>query len=169
MPVTRNVTRRRPQGRATSAPPSLPDLPADLELGYTLFRLARLIARDSAKALARHVDLTIAEWRLLMVLRDDTALQFDRTADLALLEKSHASLAARRLLERKLIEQVPDPEDGRRTLLKRRAAGKRLMEKFLHSTADGRAALWGTLSRREARSFHGALLRLLERAEELAK
>lgn len=145
--------------------PSLPDLPQDLEIGYAIARLGRLLARDAARSVARDVGLNLAEWRLLLVVDDARDRQFDSLADLALLEKSHASLASRALLGRKLIEQRPDPADRRRVLLRRLPAGRALVHRYLRGSAESRRGLWAVLTTREAAAMRAGLFKLLDRIE----
>ena len=142
-----------------------PDLPPGLELGYSVARLARLVARSHTARLDRLLGIGLAEWRLLLILKRDRQTRFDVAAEASLIEKSQASIAARNLERRGLIRRTPDSRDGRRVWFKRTAEGDRLVNSYLAETAATGRALWGQLTEPQQATMLKWLARLIAAAE----
>lgn len=163
---TRKVRAAKSSARRDAAEPDLGTaLPAGLGNGYGVARLARLIARDATRRLAEVLGLTLAEWRMLLVLRADEQAHLDELADRALLEKSHASIAATTLSAKKLLRRAASAADRRRVLFCRTPLGDRAVETYLAATERERTALWNVLSPAEQASLRQYLARLLQAAE----
>lgn len=141
-------------------------LPAGLGVGYGIARLARLIARDATRRLDEVLGLTLAEWRLLLLMRAGEQAHLDELADRALLEKSHASIAATTLTDKKLVRRAASPDDRRRVLFSRTPLGTRAVDSYLAATAQERTSLWNVLSPAEQTTLRGYLARLLNAAEQ---
>ena len=122
------------------------------------------MARNATRGVGDLLGLTLAEWRVLLVLEEDGEDQLDEVARRALLEASHASVAATRLRQRGLIDRSIHPGDRRRVCLRRTPAGTRVVRRYLGQTAAERRALWRTLSDLE----RGNLVQLLDRLIEAA-
>ena len=148
--------------KGRSSGPALPD---GLDMGYALSKLARMIARYNAARIDAVVGLTLAEWRVLLVL-DGKRMQFDCVAERALLEKSHASTASRVLERRGLIRQSRDATDRRRAVLTRTRTGTALVKRYLDQTADEVRKFWSVLSAAEKAAFRRTLNKLLTAAQE---
>ncbi|MEZ5459422.1 MAG: MarR family winged helix-turn-helix transcriptional regulator [Steroidobacteraceae bacterium] len=142
-------------------------LPAELGNGYGIARLARLIARDATRRVGEVLGLTLAEWRMLLVLRADEQAHLDELADRALLEKSHASIAATTLSAKKLVRRAASAEDRRRVLFSRTALGDRAVDTYLAATGNERDALWNVLTPAEQANLRQYLSRLLHAAEHV--
>jgi DNA-binding MarR family transcriptional regulator len=140
-------------------------LPAGLDSGYAIARLARLIARDATRRVGEVLGLTLAEWRLLLIMHPDKQAHLDELADRALLEKSHASVAATTLCAKKLARRAASPGDRRRVLFARTALGTREVQTYLAATAAERASLWDVLTSAEQAVLRKSLARLLAAAE----
>jgi DNA-binding MarR family transcriptional regulator len=140
-------------------------LPDSLNVGYGVARLARLIARNATRRVAEETGLTLAEWRVLLLMGEKSAVFLDALADRALLEKSHASIAAAALARKKLVRRVANPRDRRRILLSRTATGTRLVSRYIAATAEERRDLWGVLSAAEQATLADFISRLLGVAE----
>jgi DNA-binding MarR family transcriptional regulator len=163
------MTRRKLQetaGKATRSPYRAEGLPETLHAGYQVARLARLIARNATRRLAEEIGLTLAEWRILLLMGSAPPIQLDALADKALLEKSHASIAVAALTRRKLVRRAASPGDGRRILLSRTQLGSRAVAKYLAATAVERRALWGVLSQAQRTAFGECMAQLLAAAEQ---
>ncbi|MCZ8130285.1 MAG: MarR family winged helix-turn-helix transcriptional regulator [Steroidobacteraceae bacterium] len=171
-------SRRRPDGgrspaaaaatdATTAAKARQPDLAPDLVAGYAIARLARAVARNATRRVADLLGLTLAEWRVLLVLDESSADQLDEVARRALLEPSHASVATAGLQRRRLIARSEHPGDRRRARLRRTPAGTRAVERFLAETADERRTLWSVLSDADRRTLVELLDRLVESAAAL--
>ena len=160
----RGAARKRPAGVARAARREVSDLPRELVTGYAIARLARLVARNATRRVADVLGLTLAEWRVLLVLEENGEDPLDEVARRALLEASHASVAATGLRRRGLIDRSIHPRDRRRVRLRRTPAGTRAVEQYLAETAAERRALWGVLSATERRELVQLLDRLVEAA-----
>jgi DNA-binding MarR family transcriptional regulator len=139
-------------------------VPQDLLAGYSVARLARLIARDATRRVAELLGLTLAEWRVLLTLDGRGAVQLDEIARRALLETSHASIAASALAQKGLVERGSHPGDRRRVRLRRTAAGTRAVSRYMAATSSEREALWGVLTKAECRVLVRLLGRLIDAA-----
>lgn len=160
------VRAAKKRARCGAAEPNLgAALPAALGNGYGIARLARLIARDATRRVGEVLDLTLAEWRMLLVLRADEQAHLDELADRALLEKSHASIAATTLSAKKLVKRAASADDRRRVLFSRTPLGDRAVETYLAATDRERSALWNVLSAAEQATLRQYLARLLQAAE----
>lgn len=154
------------RARCGAAEPNLgAALPAALGNGYGIARLARLIARDATRRVGEVLGLTLAEWRMLLVLRADEQAHLDELADRALLEKSHASIAATTLSAKKLVKRAASADDRRRVLFSRTPLGDRAVQTYLAATERERSALWNVLSPAEQADLRQYLGRLLQAAE----
>lgn len=142
------------------------EMPPALSIGYGIARLARLIARNAARRVGEVLGLTLAEWRILLVVRDEP-MHLDALADWALLEKSHASLAATALTDKRLVRRTVSPTDRRRVLFSRTALGTRAVDAYLAATARERANLWQVLSPAEQANLQSYVARLLDAADTL--
>jgi DNA-binding MarR family transcriptional regulator len=152
----------KPRKRPALARPSR--LPREIVAGYTVARLSRLIARDAATRVKEILGLRLAEFRVLLLLDRRQGTPLDELADVALLETSHASIAAASLLRKGLIERRVDPHDRRRVQLRRSASGTRAVQRYLSATAGERRALWGALTAAERQQLVGLLERLIAAA-----
>jgi DNA-binding MarR family transcriptional regulator len=140
-------------------------VPDRLRLGYTVAKLARLVARNHAAQLAESVGLGLAEWRLLLVLNTKRKTRFDVAAEASLIEKSQASIAARVLARKGLISRTLDPADGRRVWLQRTTAGDRVVQGYLAETSAANRELWGCLTPAQ----QAAMLKWLEKLAAAAE
>lgn len=95
------------------------DVPADIDLEFELTRLARRMRRRSMQTVeALHPDLDYGTYLYLLAIADSPGEV--RGADLADqlgVHKSTASRAVASLVRLGLVEQHPDPADGRARLL----------------------------------------------------
>lgn len=139
------------------------DIAPELVAGYAIARLARLVARNATRRVAEMLGLTLAEWRVLLVV-DGNPAQLEEVARRALLETSHASIAATALEQKGLIRRQTHPGDRRRVHVRRTAAGTRAVRRYLDATKAERRALWDVLSSTERRT----LVQLLDRVIDAA-
>ena len=163
--MSQKVRSAKNSARATPDASSMIELPPGLDSGYAIARLARLIARDATRRVGEVLGLTLAEWRLLLIMHPDKQAHLDELADRALLEKSHASVAATTLCAKKLARRAASPGDRRRVLFARTALGTREVQTYLAATTAERASLWGVLTSAEQAVLRKSLARLLAAAE----
>lgn len=163
----RPAGRRRGAAGARAPGAARSDIPREFAAGYAIARLARLVARNATRRVADVLGLTLAEWRVLLVLQEDGADQLDDVARRALLEASHASVAAAGLRRRRLIDRSVHPGDRRRARLRRTPAGTQAVRRYLADTVAERRALWSALSSAERRTLVHLLERLIAAAVDL--
>jgi DNA-binding MarR family transcriptional regulator len=103
-------------------------LPHDGELFFKLVRVVNLTARPFVETLARQHRLSLAEWRVMIVLASHPGSAAHEIAELIGLDKMSISRAIAGLdRQRRLVKRI-DPADARRTLLELSAAGRQLYE-----------------------------------------
>ena len=96
----------------------------DLELVDGLVQLSFAVQHALAEAAGRH-DVTVAQVRLLGILRDREPGMMQLAAHLGL-DKSSVTGLVDRAERRGLVRRVPSPEDGRAVLVAPTALGRRL-------------------------------------------
>jgi DNA-binding MarR family transcriptional regulator len=116
--------------------PSASDLTA--HLGYWL----RYVSNHVSQAFARKVEahgVTVAEWVLMRQLLDEEALAPSRLADRMGMTRGAISKLADRLIAKRMLLRVADPEDGRAQTLALTPAG-RVLTPALAALADANDA-----------------------------
>lgn len=111
-------------------------LPVDSSLFFKLARVVNLTARPFVETLARTHQLSLNEWRVMVVLASHPGVS---ASDLALstgLEKMSISRAIAALSRHGRLNKKLDAQDARRTLLWLNAAGQRV-----YRTIGGHAKL----------------------------
>lgn len=119
-------------------------LPIDDSLFFKLVRLVNLTARPFVETLAAAHQLSLNEWRVMVVLASRPDVAAHEVADATGLDKMSVSRALAALARQRRIERHADAADARRTLLRLNAAGRRLYE-----------ALGALAAQREAQLFRG--------------
>lgn len=139
-------------------------LPYRLSLAGTL-----LAARESVMAPIRpHLresDVTEQQWRVLRVLNDETDLDPSTLAERAILHPPSVTRILRELVERGLIDRLPDENDGRRAILRLTPSGQRLVDLTAKRTVellDEYAARFGATRLDALRKELIALTQILE-------
>ncbi|WP_324089144.1 homoprotocatechuate degradation operon regulator HpaR [Phenylobacterium sp.] len=97
-----------------------------------------LIARESVMApirpILRRAGVTEQQWRVLRVLDDEGELDPSTLANRAVLHAPSVTRILKELLDRKLIDRLPDAKDGRRSLIRLTAGGRRLVQETAKET-----------------------------------
>jgi DNA-binding MarR family transcriptional regulator len=141
-----------------------PDLNLDpLQLLSRLHRLSKLIDEGRDQAFAQH-GLAAHEFDVLAALR-----RSGEAAELTpgqLLDATHVTSGTMtnrldRLQSRKLVTRRPHPSDGRQTLIKLTATGRRRVDGALESLLDYERAVVDVLGPRELAATVRSLRRLL--------
>lgn len=151
-------TQPRTAGRkAAAAAPQAP--PLDASLFFKLVRIVNLTARPFTETLAHRHQISLNEWRALVVLASRPGAAATDIAEHSGLDKMTVSrtIAA---LERdgRLVKQA-DPADARRTLLTLTRAGERLFATIAVTAAQREVQLFAGL----AAADHARLGAILER------
>ena len=140
-----------------------PDAQLDLEgfLPYRLSNLAERISQALSSIYAEQFDLTIAQWRIVAWLQQESTLTAKRICQLTAMDKARVSRAVSQLLERELIERRRDPDDQRTQWLSLAPAGLALLDELIPRALDWENHLVETLSAEEYRE----LFRLLAKVD----
>lgn len=93
-------------------PPSFRSL-----MTFRLHRVARISERISEQYYRKHLDLSLAECRVIGITAGYGTVSFKRVATAANLEKSYASRIVSTLVDRGIIQKLANPSDSRSILL----------------------------------------------------
>jgi DNA-binding MarR family transcriptional regulator len=136
-------------------------------IGYRIRRLASLLAQHGKLVTRQSLDMTQAEWRILMSLSVKGPSNPNLVAEEAGLERSHVTQATRSLRRRRLVSQQKDGNDGRRVLLSLTKTGRALLDRGIEMYAPRRAALAEALTAEEQAVFDRAIVKLIHTAEHM--
>ncbi len=144
------VKQRRQPGAAVRGTPGTPEvatpprLPLDSSLFFKLVRVVNLTARPFVETLSRSHQLSLNEWRVMVVLASHPGVAAREVADSTGLDKMSISRAIAVLQRRGRLVKRADTADARRTQL------------WLSDTGQALFTAIGTLaSGREAQLFSG--------------
>jgi DNA-binding MarR family transcriptional regulator len=103
-------------------------LPVDSSLFFKLVRVVNLTARPFVETLAQAHQLSLNEWRVMVVLASHPGVAASDLAVSTGLDKMSISRAIAALSRHGRITKKADAQDGRRTLLWLNAAGMRVFQ-----------------------------------------
>ncbi|MEO5670869.1 MAG: MarR family winged helix-turn-helix transcriptional regulator [Ramlibacter sp.] len=126
-------------------------LPLDSSLFFKLVRVVNLTARPFHDGVGKQHQLSINEWRVMVVLASHPGVSATDVADSTGLDKMSVSRALAGLLRHGRLQREGDPSDQRRNRLYLSATGKRLF-----------ARIGAQAKQREAELFSGVLKADLE-------
>ena len=136
--------------------------------GYVVNQLARLFAQALYHRTRRH-GVTPGEFPVLLMLwEQEGATQAELARRLAVGQPTLAN-TLRRMERDRLIERLPDPEDGRRARIHLTAYGKRLEKTVTASARDANAVALAGLSGAERQQFLDLAHRLIGNLEQEAE
>jgi DNA-binding MarR family transcriptional regulator len=141
-------------------------LPVDSSLFFKLVRVVNLTARPFIETLARTHQLSLNEWRVMVVLASHPGVA---ASDLALstgLDKMSISRAIAALSRHDRISKKADAQDGRRTLLWLNAAGMRVFQTIGEHAKAREALLFGGIDAAELDQLDRLVDQLLEALSE---
>jgi DNA-binding MarR family transcriptional regulator len=120
------VNPRRHTPRAPAARPAPSVLPIDSSLFFKLVRVVNLTARPFVETLSKTHQLSLNEWRVMIVLANHPGVAAHDVVDMTGLDKMSVSRALGSLGRHRRLTKKPDQADARRTLLWLNAAGLKL-------------------------------------------
>jgi DNA-binding MarR family transcriptional regulator len=138
----------------------------DSSLFFKLVRVVNLTARPFVETLARTHQLSLNEWRVMVVLASHPGVA---ASDLALatgLDKMSISRAIAALSRHGRIIKKADTRDGRRTLLRLSAAGQRVYQTIGERAKLREAQLFGGIGEAELDQLDRLLDQLLSALSE---
>ena len=121
-------------------------LPIADSLFFKLVRLVNLTARPFSQTIGRANQLSLNDWRAMLVLANHPGLAASDVALLTGLDKMTVSRSIAALERRGRLLKREDPSDKRRTLLWLNAAGQRLFERIGTPAKQREAQLFSVAS-----------------------
>ena len=118
------------EGDAASRRPRRATLPVDDSIFFKLVRVVNLTARPFSESIGKAHQLSLNEWRVLLVLANHPQVAASEVAALTGLDKMTVSRAIAALERRGRVVRKVDAADRRRMLLRLSAAGERLYERI---------------------------------------
>ena len=112
--------------------PSFSPDPRDFDrmLTFRLGRVADSLAAGTLRSYLRKHELTIAEWRVLMIVARFGHLTANEVSRGATMDKGWVSRAVAGLLKRKLLKKTADENDQRKQILSPTREGKALYDRI---------------------------------------
>ena len=117
-------------GEATAARPRRATLPIDDSIFFKLVRVVNLTARPFSESIGKTHQLSLNEWRVLLVLANHPGVVGSEVAALTGLDKMTVSRSLAALERRGRVVRKVDAADRRRMLLRLSAAGERLYQRI---------------------------------------
>jgi DNA-binding MarR family transcriptional regulator len=118
------------EGDAAAQRPRAATLPVDDSIFFKLVRVVNLTARPFSESIGKAWNLSLNEWRVLLVLANHPQVVASEVAAITGLDKMTVSRAIAALERRGRVVRKVDAADRRRMLLRLSAAGERLYERI---------------------------------------
>lgn len=115
----------------------------------------------------RMFGLSLNEWRVLALVRGRAPCRASDIADLLCMDKSQASRVIKALLKAKLIQNLPDPSDGRAVALRTTTKGEKLYEEVMAEVLRSNERILAPLSPDEVAAFSSTLDKLIDHSRDL--
>ncbi len=161
--------RSAPRGSGAPAFSSRNPLPLEQLSPVKVVTLANFLSKQFLKGPAQEHGLNVTEWRVLAMLASFPDIAATDICDRTGLEKMTVSLAVASLLKKKIVVRNAHPSDRRRLLLRLTSAGEWIYDAIAPKSHAFVDALLLVLTPTEQALFMSVLLRLEERARELAE
>lgn len=145
----------------TRLPGSGPRLTIDDDsLFFKLVRVVNLTARPFVETLSRQHQISLNEWRVMVVLASHPGMAAHEVAESTGLDKMSVSRALTTLERHGRVQRRADPADARRLLLELNATGRQLLERLGVLATQREAQLFGGLDREEKQQLGRTIDRL---------
>jgi DNA-binding MarR family transcriptional regulator len=136
-------------------------LPIDSSLLFKLVRVVNLTARPFVESLAKTHQLSLNEWRAMVVLASHPGVAAREIAEHTGLDKMSVSRAIAALDRHRRVRKEADPQDARRTRLWLNAAGQALFESIGALASQREAQLFSGISAAEQQAVGKLIDRLI--------
>lgn len=137
---------------------------------FRLHRVARISERISEQYYRKHIDLSLAECRVIGITAGYGSVSFKRVATAANLEKSYASRIVSTLVDRGIVQKLANPSDSRSILLELTDKGRQVHKDMYRLAIGLNELLQEPFQRSQVRNFVdflNALEQQLDRAGRL--
>jgi DNA-binding MarR family transcriptional regulator len=121
----------------------------DSSVFFKLIRLVNLTARPFNEVIGKHYELSLNEWRVMVVLASHPGCFATDVVDYTGLDKMNVSRALSALTKAKRIHRVADTLDARRAHVTLTVAGIGVFERICESAAQREAVMFASLSETE--------------------
>jgi DNA-binding MarR family transcriptional regulator len=132
----------------------------DSSVFFKLIRLVNLTARPFNEVIGKHYELSLNEWRVMVVLASHPGCFATDVVDYTGLDKMSVSRALSALAKAKRINRVADAIDARRTHVALSKVGVALFERIGESAAEREAHMLASLSAIEVARLDATLNKL---------
>ncbi len=131
-------------------------------LGYWHDRFGRLVHARFEQRLAEQGDVTVSQWRVLVLLYHRDAGSIAEIAAALPADQAAASRSVARLEFKRLVSRKADPENPGASRLKLTRKGRQLTAELAAAADENDRAYFGTLSGEEIVQYKSLLAKLLE-------
>jgi DNA-binding MarR family transcriptional regulator len=144
-----------------------PALTPDM-VGFRLLKLTNLLSRPFFGQFAKQHELTLTEWRTIVVLATHPGSAAQDIAAMTGLHPMNISRALAGLRQAGRVEEARDPDNHRRTLLWLTKSGEKTFRDIAPHSERQAARLLDALSPSELSALAKIVDKLIARAEEIA-
>ena len=134
----------------------------DDSLFFKLVRVVNLTARPFNEGIGRRHDLSLSDWRVMMVLGSHPGTTASEVCQRSGMDKMSVSRAIAALARRRRVTRKPDPADGRRTLVWLSSAGQRVFEELSVSARERERQVFRGVGPQEQARLGETLDRLID-------
>ena len=138
-------------------------------LPYRLSVVTNKISRNLGKLYSHRFNLSIAEWRVMAVLGQDSDLSADEVCDKTEMDKVTVSRAVTKLLGKKQIVRKFSDKDRRRSMLRLSRSGYAIYAQIVPLAISYENNLLAGLSKREQQQLDKLLDKLNQQAMNLSE
>jgi DNA-binding MarR family transcriptional regulator len=136
-------------------------LQIDESLFFKLVRVVNLTARPFTETLSKVHDLSLNEWRTMLVLANHPGLVAREVVELTGLDKMSVSRAVTALEQDGRLVRESDPLDARRSRLSLSEQGLGLFQTLAGPAVEREAQLYAGLTREELAAMHASVDKLI--------
>lgn len=137
-------------------------------VGFRLLKLTNLLSRPFFGEFAKQHNLTLTEWRTIVVLANRPGCAAQDIAAATGLHPMNISRALAGLRKAGRVEEARDPDNHRRTLLWLTKSGEKTFRDIAPHSERQAARLLDALSATELSTLAAIIDKLVSRAEEIA-
>ncbi len=144
-----------------------PALHLDTFWPYRMSVLSQSISTAIAGAYAKQFDLSIPEWRVMVIVARFSGISANEVAERSMMDKVAVSRAVSRLLDAGRLRREVAAEDRRRSMLNLTADGRALYDEVIPFGLDYERKLINVFSEQEVQLLDELIERMQARAREL--
>ena len=136
-------------------------------LSHRVLVLSNTLARAAARYYLRRFGVRLAEWRVIDALHAGRGVSANQISQWLRTDKAWVGRSVERLIAAGYVRRRPDPQHGRRALLRLTARGERTYARIAAAARRRHDNLLKALSRAEREALERALGKLQARAVDM--